>query len=151
MTGLHRDTVCNLIVQVGTLCEQFMERRINNVVVKDVEVDELWSYVAMKQRTKRERGIDDPYIGDAWTFVGFERNTKLVLAWHLGKRNREDAVQFLDKLNWVTAMRFQLSTDNWNGYADTVHYCFGSKVDYATVEKKYAQPQPMKRATRHLK
>ena len=34
----------------------------------------------MKQKTKIGKGIKDPYIGDAYTFVGIERDTKLVLA-----------------------------------------------------------------------
>jgi hypothetical protein len=28
-------------------------------------------------------------IGDAYTFFCLERSTKLVMAWHLGKRDRE--------------------------------------------------------------
>lgn len=140
LTGLHRDTICRLLMLVGRRCERYMDSRINNVVVRDVEADEIWSFVGMKQRTMRRKKIDDPYVGDAYTFVAIERHTKLILAWHLGKRTREHAVQFLDKLNRVTARRFQLSTDNWIGYRDTVDYCMAGKVDFATVEKRYTQP-----------
>ncbi len=44
------------------------------------------------------RGITSPFIGDAYTFVGIERNTKLVLAWHLGDRDVQSTEAFTEKL-----------------------------------------------------
>lgn len=136
----HRDTVCNLLVTVGRNVGRYMDQRIMNVPAEDVQADELWSYVRMKQRAKRRLNIEDPWIGDQYCFVGIERNSKPILAWHLGQRTREHAVQFHDELAWVTGNRFQLSTDAWAGYKDSVQYCLGGKVDFATVEKHYAQP-----------
>lgn len=140
LTGLHRDTACRLLVTVGQNVNRYMERRVANVTCTDVQADEIWTYVQMKDRTKKRRKISDPWIGSQYCFVGMERNSKMILAWHLGQRTRENAIQFMDKLAWVTRGRFQLSTDAWPGYADTTHYVFGDRVDFATVEKHYAQP-----------
>jgi hypothetical protein len=43
-----------------------------------------------KNRHKLYKGITDPRVGDAYSFVGIERNTKLVLAWHLGRPDMAD-------------------------------------------------------------
>jgi hypothetical protein len=44
-----------------------------------------------------------------------KRNTKLVLAFHLGKRNRIATEAFIGKLRYATSdNRFQLSTDGFH-------------------------------------
>jgi hypothetical protein len=37
-------------------------------------------FVQFKNRHKLHKEIDDPKVGDAYTFVGIERDTKLILA-----------------------------------------------------------------------
>ncbi len=59
---------------------------------------------------KEKRNISgDPKKGDAYCFVAIERNTKLVLGWHLGRRTAEDAVRFVDKLDRAAAGHFQVN------------------------------------------
>jgi len=60
--------------------------RIRELKVSDVECDEVWSYVGMKNKTKIRKGKDADDIGDAWTFTALESNSKLILAWHVGHR-----------------------------------------------------------------
>ena len=62
---------------------------------------------------------------------------KLVLAWHLGRRNGWDAHDFIVKLARATTGRFQLSTDGFSGYPAAVEYAFGARVDYAQVVKDF--------------
>jgi transposase-like protein len=86
VTGIHRDTILRLLVLAGERCQQMMDRKIASVTVKDVEADEIWGFVGKKEGHKSiEDGAD---VGDAYCFVAMERNTKLVLAHHLGKRNK---------------------------------------------------------------
>jgi IS1 family transposase len=68
-----------------------------------------------------------------------ERHSKLVLAWHLGRRNGWDTQDFMAKLSRATAGRFQLSTDGLNTYPDAVEYHFGARVDYAQLVKEFGQ------------
>ena len=84
------------------------------------------------------KGITDPHVGDAYTFVGIERNTKLILAWHLGQRDMPDTEVFTEKLNRATSGHFQLSTDGWVGYPGAVSYSLGTRVDFAQLIKVYA-------------
>src|SRR5678816_723138 len=82
ITGAHQKTILDLLVLAGEKCERIMHSNVKGIAVKDVEADEMWGFVGMKRRMKNSKGISDPQIGDAYTFVGIERNTKLVLAWH---------------------------------------------------------------------
>jgi hypothetical protein len=43
LTGLNRNTLCDLVATVGANCETFLRERIVNVPVKEVQCDELWA------------------------------------------------------------------------------------------------------------
>lgn len=111
VTGVHRDTICRLLRKVGAKCEDLLSRAVAHIPVKDVQADELWCFVGMKEKTKHRKHIADPELGDAYTFVGMERHTKLVLAWHLGRRTAQDTDLFAAKLASSTVGDFQLTTD----------------------------------------
>jgi len=84
------------------------------------------------------KGITDPHVGDAYAFVGIERNTKLILAWHLGQRDVTNTEAFTEKLHEATSGRFQLTTDGWKPYENAVSYSLGTRVDFAQLIKIYA-------------
>jgi transposase-like protein/IS1 family transposase len=137
ITGVEKKTITRVLLNAGEHCEQLMNRKIKGVAVKDVEADEIWGFVGYKNRHKVNKGITDPHKGDAYTFVGIERNTKLVLAWHLGARGIEDTEAFTEKLNDATSGYFQLTTDGWKPYENAVSYSLGTRVDYAMLIKVY--------------
>lgn len=139
ITDVHRDTILDLLVKAGGRCEQLLNDRIQGIPVRDVEADEMWGFVGMKKMRRLSRGITDPHVGDAYTFVGIERNTKLVLAWHLGQRDMADTEVFTEKLNRATSGQFQLTTDGWVGYPGAVSYSLGTRVDFAQLIKIYAK------------
>lgn len=138
VTGLHQETILNLLVFAGDRCRQLMNDKIKGVAVKDVEADEIWGFCKMKKMTKLYKEVTDPKVGDAYTFVGIERNTKLVLAWHLGDRDVPNTEAFTEKLDRATSGRFQLTTDGMNAYPAAVSYSLGTRVDYAQLIKVYA-------------
>ena len=93
----------------------------------------------MKEKTKARQGRDGVTVGDAYTFVGIERNSKLVLAWHLGRRTERDTVAFTEKLAAATEGSFQVTTDGFRAYQDAVVLSLGAQgVDFAQLVKLYA-------------
>lgn len=138
ITGTEKKTVLRLLAQMGAGCERMLEETVKAVAVEDVQADELWTYIRCKQATRERRKIADPDAGDAYCYVGIERHSKLILAWHLGRRTRWDAHDFAEKLSHATAGRFQLSTDGFNAYPDAVEYNLGARVDYAQLVKEFA-------------
>jgi len=137
ITGCHKATVLTLLVQVGDGCERLLAELVKDVPVRDVQADEIWGFVRCKEGTKSRQKISDPDAGDAYCYIGLERHSKLVLAWHLGRRNRWDADSFMEKLSRAAAGRFQLSTDGFNAYPGAVEYNLGGRVDYAQMVKEF--------------
>lgn len=76
-TEVHHTTILKLPVLVGEKCERIMAEKVRNVQVRDVECDEVWSFIGKKQ--KRVRSSDNALLGDSYVFVGIERHSKLVL------------------------------------------------------------------------
>jgi transposase-like protein len=139
ITGRHRDTICRLLRVVGGKCEDLLGRLVHAVPVQNVQCDELWSFVAMKEKTKVRKGIADAEIGDAYTFLGIERTSKLILGHHVGRRTAEDANLFAAKLSAaVDGGRFQMSTDGFDGYPAAMEQHLGGQIDYAMLVKSYS-------------
>ena len=78
--------------------------------VRDVQADEVWAFVQMKEKTKKRQDLNDETTGDAYTFTALDRDTKLILCWHPGRRTARDTRIFIEKLERATSTRFQLTT-----------------------------------------
>lgn len=140
MTGIHRDTIMRLSVRVGEGCTRLMDRTMRGLTCKQVQVDELWCYVGKKQRQVTMRD-DWLAVGDAWTFVAMDRDTKLVPCFRIGKRTKVEATAFVNDLAGRLDGRCQLSSDGLNSYIAACESAFGKDVDYAQIVKTYeAEP-----------
>jgi transposase-like protein/IS1 family transposase len=139
VSGVHRDTIMRLLRLTGEKCDTLLSTLVRNVEVKDVQCDELWCFVGMKEKTKVRKAETNPEIGDAYTFLAVERDSKLLLAHHVGRRTSEDANLFAAKLSGaVGAGRFQVSTDGFDGYPAALESHFGGQIDYAMLIKSYS-------------
>lgn len=141
LTGIGKRTTLSLLSLVGGRCERLMNRRIRNVKVSHVQADEIWGFVGCKQKTKNRLGKGDD-AGDAYCFVAIERHTKLVLAWHLGRRTADDTEAFIEKLSRATEGEFQLTTDGFDAYPDAVSLSLGVRVSFAQLIKTYTAAHP---------
>ncbi len=88
MTGIHRDTIMRLLVSVGERCAILMDRKMQSVVCRRVQCDEIWTYVGKKARHVRKS--DSPELGDQWIFVALDADTKLIPAYLVGKRSSDN-------------------------------------------------------------
>lgn len=96
MTGVHRDTICRLLVQVGDNCTAIWDAHVRNVRAKFVQADEIWCYVGKKD--KHVRADDPEEFGNQWVFVAMDEETKFFPSFIVGKRCRETTYQFLADL-----------------------------------------------------
>ncbi len=141
ITGVHRDTILRLLLVAGERCERLMSDRIRDIPVRDVQCDEIWGFVFCKEKNKPADAEEGSKIGDAYTFVAIERYSKLILAWHLGRRTSQHTQEFMEKLRLATKGRFQLTSDGFAAYPDAVQYSVGMRVDFAQLIKIYAAPR----------
>jgi IS1 family transposase len=142
VVGLEKKTIISLLLLVGEKTENLMAKRIHRLKVTEVQMDEIWGFVFCKQRTKNELRPMDFNAGDVYCFVAIERQTKLVLAWHLGRRTSEDTDDFITKLEHATTGFFQLTSDGFEQYPTAVSLNLGNRVDYAQVIKTYRKAHP---------
>ena len=140
ITGVHRDTIMRLIVRVGNACEKIMDSTMRNLSCKDIEVDEVWSFVGKKQRHLTLE--DDPnLVGDFYTFIALDPTTKLIPTYRVGKRDLPNAQAFISDLSSRLTNRIQLSSDKLKAYVESVETVFGADIDYGQIVKSYeAEP-----------
>ena len=63
---------------------------------------------------------DDSLIGDQYTRVALDRNTKLVISYRIGKRSATNANHFIQDLAGRLHGRVQLTTDGFVPYVGAV-------------------------------
>ena len=143
LCNVEKRTVLNLLVMAGEHCERMMERTIRNMHVHDLEPDECWSYVMKKEGQKRPNEESNDEIGDQYTFIALDRHSKLVLAWHLGRRDRQNTGEFIEKVRTATAdgNRFDVSTDAFIPYNDAINVRLWDRANHSIVVKVYDKPE----------
>ena len=140
MTERHRDTIMRLLVEIGNACHKLMDEQMRNLQCRRLQVDEIWTYVQKKQR-QITSSDDQSRVGDQWTFVALDAESKLVPAYCVGKRNLPTARAFVNDLASRLDNRVQLSSDAMNAYIEATEAAFGGAVDYGQIVKIYeAEP-----------
>jgi transposase-like protein/IS1 family transposase len=140
ITGIAKGTILSLLEVVGERALRFWGSRMRGIHVNDVQVDEIWGFVGMKEKTCAKQGAPAEF-GDAYCFTGIERDSKLLVSWHLGKRSKADTLVFADKLAYATVGRFQLTTDGFAQYPAAITGAMGNCVDFAQLVKIYGAPR----------
>lgn len=135
MTGIHRDTIMRLGVRVGEACGKMMDSMMRQLPCEKIEVDEIWGFIGKKQRMVTAE--DSPEMGDAWTFVAIDPESKAVPSFLVGKRDYDSTRQFVVDLSARMKNRIQLSSDAMQHYVDAVEKGFGGEVDYGQIVKVY--------------
>ena len=121
-TKIHRTTIMNLLIEVGAKARAFLDKRMRNLKLDHLELDEIWTFVLKKQRRLVDAERENPNIGDQYLFVAIDYTTKLVPCFAIGKRTKETTEIFAADLaqRIVTPDNFcfpedrpQVSTDGW--------------------------------------
>ena len=148
VTGASKNTVLKLLSDVGRICAPFQDQTMRGLAITRVEVDEIWSFIGMKQ--KNVPADADPLLGlgSCCTFTAIDPVKKLMPCWMLGFRTAECADQFMADLKPRLANRVQLTTDGMAGYPAAVAKHFDKTVDYGVLNKSYSMPVPTKEAKR---
>jgi len=131
-----KGAVTKLLVEVGRACMDFHNEKVVNLKCLTVQADEIWSFINCKDKNatpeQKEAGM-----GDAWTWVGIDADTKLVVSWYVGNRSAESACEFMNDMASRLTNRVQLTTDGHHAYLEAVTDAFGSQIDFAQLVKIY--------------
>jgi IS1 family transposase len=140
MTGIHRDTIMRLGVRMGEGCKRLMDEKLRGLNSRTIEVDEIWGFVGMKQKTANRFNAGDE-LGDVWTWIALDAETKLVPTFAIGARNQTMADTFIEDLASRLSHRVQISSDALPAYRGAIERAFGTDADYGSIVKTFNSSQ----------
>lgn len=145
MTGRDKETVTRLLADLGAACEIFQGGALRDLTCRRIECDEIWSFCYAKQKNVPERLKGKYGVGDVFTWVALDPDTKLAVCWRVGQRSADDAERFMTDLASRLRDRIQLTTDGYSPYVLATRIAFGGNVDFAQLVKEYQHPSESER------
>src|SRR5437667_7805934 len=124
MTGVAKNTVTKLLVDLGTACAEYQDGALTDLTSERVQADEIWSYCYAKQKNVPDEHRDAYGYGDVYTWVAIDADSKLAISWLVGERTQEDADVFMRDVASRLTRRIQLTTDAYGPYVDAVWRAF---------------------------
>lgn len=131
------NTVAKMLVDAGNVCMAFHDAKVRGVTAKKVQMDEIWSFCAAKQKNVSTMKKPVEGAGDVWTWTAIDADSKLIVQWYVGDRSGDTAKLFVADLAGRLANRVQLTSDGHKAYLEAVEGAFGDDVDYAQLVKIY--------------
>jgi len=139
LTDTDKHTIFDLLTLVGERCKAYMETHIRGVLVDDCQCDEVWQFIFCKDKTRERKGYG-PETGDSYLFTCIERNTKLLVCWHLGKRTPEATEVFAHKMQRaIGSPKFHLSTDGFTPYRKFLPAALAGRINYGQIVKIFGK------------
>jgi IS1 family transposase/transposase-like protein len=146
LTGVDRDTIGALLLLLGERCERFWRAKMRNIQTNDIQCDELWSFVGCKEKYRQamKRGEE---MGDSYTFLAIDRDTKLILTYQIGKRDSSNTRIFCSKLRETITGKCQVTTDGFAPYTQSVPVAlWDMDISFAQLIKIFGKQQAREEA-----
>lgn len=118
MTGVAKNTITKLLVELGEACTEFQDGELQGLTTKRVQCDEIWSFCYAKQKNVPTDHQGEFGYGDVWTWTAIDADSKLCLSWQIGSRDLPDAEMFIHDVWSRLSNRVQLTTDGWHAYLE---------------------------------
>ena len=111
ITGVNQNTIMSLGLRVGKACARILDEKMRGLNCRNIEVDEIWGFIGKKEKraTRKESMIIG--VGDVWTFIALDADTKIIPSFVVGRRDSYHAKAFMEDLAGRLSRRVQLSTD----------------------------------------
>jgi IS1 family transposase len=137
ITGVNANTIMSLGKRVGDACAKLHDAKMRGVASREIEVDEIWGFIGKKRNNASALDVARG-LGDVWTFIAIDADTKLIPSYLVGKRDSYHAKSFMGDLAMRLSRRVQISSDGMNAYPEAVERAFGSEVDFGQLVKTYS-------------
>ncbi len=146
ITGVARNSITDLLVDIGAVCGEFQDKALRNLTCKRIQCDEIWAFCHSKDKNVPVDKQGKFGYGSIWTWTAIDADTKLIASWMVGPRDVAAATEFMSDLEGRLANRVQLTTDGHKPYLEAVDYAFSGQIDYAQLIKIYGDSgEPEKR------
>ena len=131
------NTVSKLLIDAGNACAEYHDNNVRGVKAERIQCDEIWSFVAAKQKNVKHMKAPVEGAGDVWTWTALDADSKMIVSYLVGGRDAAYAEAFMQDVGERLANRVQLTTDGHKAYLEAVEGVFGADVDYAQLVKIY--------------
>lgn len=131
------NAVTKLLVDVGRACEKFHNETVQGLDYKRIQCGKIRSFVYSKQKNVPQ-GMEEE-AEDVWTWTAIDADSKLIVSWLVGDRDADAANTFMNDVAMRLKRRTQLTTDGLNKYLEAVTDGFGSRIDFAELQKIYGK------------
>ena len=140
---VDKDTVCDWLNRVANHCRIVLLYLWQNLHVCECQLDELWSFVHTKERNLPIAKVYKESYGDAWVWLAFAPEYRLIVAFVVGKRSQESANLLLDRVNYVTDAHIPFFTsDQLTAYASALVHTYGQWVQPQRKGRRGPHPKP---------
>jgi IS1 family transposase len=146
ITGVSKNAIQRLTIEVGKACLKFQDKMLRNLPCKRLELDEVWCFCYAKDKNVPDEMRGEPGVGSMWTWTALCADSKLIVSWQLGARDAAHAHMFIGDVAERLASRVQMTTDGNNVYLNAVEHYLGGKVDYAMLIKQYGEEKSPERS-----
>jgi len=136
MTGVARNTITTLLLDLAEACAGYHDRYVSNLKVRRLQCDEIWNFVGAKAKNTTSEKKAEGW-GDTWTWTAIDADTKLCVSYLVGGRDAGWATEFMQDCAKRIANRVQITTDGHRAYLEAVENAFGADIDYAQLQKIY--------------
>jgi hypothetical protein len=103
------NTVSKLLEDAGRFCAGFHDAKVRGVKAKRVQIDEIWSSTAAKQKNVAAMKNPVDGAGDTWTWTAIKADTKLLISHFVGGRDGECVKWFIEIWRHGSRRRVSLS------------------------------------------
>lgn len=136
MTGVAKNTVVKLLLDLADKCAAYHDRHVRNLRVRRIQCDEIWNFVGAKAKNASPEKKSEGW-GDTWTWTALAADSKLCVSYLVGGRDLGWATEFMQDCASRVSGRVQITTDGHRAYLEAVEGAFGTDVDYAQLQKIY--------------
>lgn len=123
---VDKDTVCAWLNRVAPHCRLIMLYLWRALHVEECQLDELWSFVHTKEQNLTTAKTWSETYGDAWVWLAFAPQWRLVLAFVVGKRTQAEANLLLERVKHVTDAHIPwFTSDQLPAYTTALLHTYG--------------------------
>ena len=123
---IDKDTVCAWLTRAAQQCRLVVLSHWRELTVTECQLDELWSFVHTKDQNLPMAQQWCETDGDAWVWVAFAPEWRLVVGFVVGQRTQAQANLLLERVVYVTDDHVPFFTsDQWPGYPSALLHAYG--------------------------
>ena len=131
------NTVANLLDMAGKACWLYHDENVRGIEGRrDIQCDEIWSFIYAKKRNVPYALNPPPEAGDVWTFTALDAQTRLLVSYKVrSRRNTASAKVLMKDLSGRLVKRPRLTADSLKAYPKATKKIWGTAKHLSQMRK----------------